>query len=139
MEKYIALNEGPLQLQDELAFLPNEESGAVVYFVGYVRGATKGRLVSYLEFESYDQMAISEMDKIIHTASKRWPIIKAMICHAKGIVQVGELAVIVGVACGHRKEAFEACAYMIDTLKVTVPIWKREFFEDGAVWVSAHP
>ena len=84
-------------------------------------------------------MAISELRKIAEQAKERWPVQRIAIHHRVGTLLVKEIAVIIAVATPHRKAAFEACQYAIDTLKETVPIWKKEFFEDGAVWVSAHP
>ena len=84
-------------------------------------------------------MAISEFEKIVAKASELWPIHKTAILHALGKKQIGELAVVIAVSAAHRDAAFKACRYIIDTLKKTVPIWKKEIFEDGEVWVAAHP
>jgi molybdopterin synthase catalytic subunit len=114
-------------------------SGGIVVFVGTVRDATKGKSVKWLEFECYEKMALKEMRKIADEAKSRWGLHKVVIHHRTGLVPIGEEAVVIAVSSPHRKEAFEACAYAIDTLKETVPIWKKEVFEDGEVWVSAHP
>lgn len=108
-------------------------------FIGTVRNNTKGKKVVRLEFEAYDSMALSEMKKIADLATSKWPLHEVLICHRTGILQVGEVPVVIAVAAAHRDAAFEACRFIIDTLKQTVPIWKKEFFEDGAVWVAAHP
>ena len=84
-------------------------------------------------------MAIKELDKIADTIFEKWPVKKLAIHHRVGNLEIGEVAVAIAISCPHRKNAFEACAYAIDTLKETVPIWKKEIFEDGEVWVSAHP
>jgi len=115
------------------------ESGGIDVFIGIVRNATKGKPVIRLEFEAYEPMAIAEMEKIIKHAEERWPIQKALIHHRTGILEVGEVPVIIAVSAAHRAAAFDACRYIIDTLKQTVPIWKKEVFEDGEVWVAAHP
>ena len=84
-------------------------------------------------------MAISEFKKIVATAQEKWPIHKIAILHALGRKEIGDLAVVIAVSAAHRDAAFKACRYIIDTLKQTVPIWKKEIFEDGEVWVAAHP
>jgi molybdopterin synthase catalytic subunit len=104
-----------------------------------VRNATKGKQVVRLEFEAYEKMAVSELNKIAEEVVKRWPVHKIVIHHRTGILEVGEVPVIIAVSAAHRAAAFDACRYTIDTLKQTVPIWKKEVFEDGEVWVAAHP
>jgi molybdopterin synthase catalytic subunit len=84
-------------------------------------------------------MAIKEMEKIADQAYQQWPVQKILIHHRVGVLQIGEIPVIIAVSAAHRDAAFEACRFLIDTLKQTVPIWKREIFEDGEVWVAAHP
>jgi molybdopterin synthase catalytic subunit len=117
----------------------SDSSGAIDVFIGTTRNATDQRRVLYLEFESHKPMAIRELEKIVDEACNRWPILKAAVVHRLGRVDIGEEAVVIAVSSPHRKAAFEACEYIIDTLKQTVPIWKREVFEDGQVWVAAHP
>ena len=92
-----------------------------------------------LEFEAYAPMAISEMTKIAAEVEQRWQAHHVVIHHRVGSLAIGDIAVIIAVSTPHRKAAFEACQYAIDTLKETVPIWKKEIFEDGEVWVAAHP
>ena len=113
--------------------------GGIDVFIGTVRHATKGKKVVGLEFEAYEKMAVSEFGKIVDQARKNWPIHKTAILHAVGKKKIGELAVVIAVSAAHRDAAFMACRYIIDTLKQTVPIWKKEIFEDGEVWVNAHP
>ena len=108
-------------------------------FIGTVRNATKGKKVTRLEFEAYEAMAIAEMEKIAKQAFEKWPLQKVLIHHRTGVLEVGEVPVVIAVSAAHRAAAFDACRYIIDTLKQTVPIWKKEFFEDGEVWVAAHP
>ena len=115
------------------------QSGGIDVFVGTVRDATKGKPVVRLEFEAYKSMAIKEMEKIAGQAHNKWPVQKILIHHRIGVLQIGEIPVIIAVSAAHRDAAFEACRYIIDTLKQTVPIWKKEIFEDGEVWVAAHP
>jgi len=108
-------------------------------FIGTVRNVTKGKPVIRLEFEAYEPMALAEIEKIVKQVFIHWPVQKVLIHHRTGILQVGEIPVIIAVSAAHRAAAFEACRYIIDTLKQTVPIWKKEIFEDGEVWVAAHP
>lgn len=115
------------------------QSGGIDVFIGTVRDATKGKKVVRLEFESYEKMALSEMTKIAEDILKKWPVHKVLIHHRTGILQVGDVPVIIAISAAHRDAAFEACRYAIDTLKQTVPIWKKEVFEDGEAWVAAHP
>ncbi len=120
-------------------FVTNEEVGGSTLFIGTVRNQTQGKKVLRLDFEAYARMAISEMQKIAEQASERWPVKKIAIHHRVGSLGIGEIAVIIAVSAAHRRATFEACQYAIDTLKETVPIWKKEIFEDGEVWVAAHP
>lgn len=115
------------------------ESGGIDVFIGTVRNTTKDKKVIRLEFEAYESMAIAELKKIAGQAFETWPVQKILIHHRNGILQVGEVPVIIAVSAAHRAAAFDACRFIIDTLKQTVPIWKKEFFEDGEVWVAAHP
>jgi molybdopterin synthase catalytic subunit len=115
------------------------ESGGIDVFIGTVRNATKGKKVVRLEFEAYEKMAITEMEKIAVYAKNNWPIQKLLIHHRNGVLAIGEIPVVIAVSAAHRDAAFDACRYVIDTLKQTVPIWKKEIFEDGEVWVAAHP
>lgn len=92
-----------------------------------------------LEFEAYEKMAIAEMEKIARYAISNWSLQKLWIHHRTGSLSVGEIPVVIGAAAPHRDAAFDACRYVIDTLKQTVPIWKKEVFEDGEYWVAAHP
>lgn len=114
-------------------------AGGIVVFVGTVRNATKGKAVVHLDFEAYEKMALKEMRKIADQAIERWNLHDMAIHHRTGVVPIGEEAVVIACSSAHRKEAFQACEYAIDTLKETVPIWKKEVFEDGEIWVSAHP
>jgi molybdopterin synthase catalytic subunit len=117
----------------------DDAAGGLVVFTGTVREQTQNRKVTHLEFESYVPMAVKEMKKIAEEADKRWNTIHICIHHRVGTLEVGEIPVVIAVSTPHRKAAFEACEYCIDQLKETVPIWKKEFFEGGEVWVAAHP
>ncbi|MCL4166627.1 UNVERIFIED_CONTAM: hypothetical protein GTU68_014979 [Idotea baltica] len=135
----IKLDKNPLDVAKAIDHVSDGTVGGIDVFIGTVRDATKGRRVIALEFEAYEKMAISEFEKIVHQASELWPIHKVAIFHALGRKEIGELAVVIAVSAPHRDAAFKACRYVIDTLKQTVPIWKKEIFEDGEIWVAAHP
>lgn len=117
----------------------DSSAGGNTLFVGTVRDQTKGKRVLRLDFEAYEPMAIKEMTKIAQFIESKWQALHVAIHHRVGSLAIGEIAVIIAIATPHRKAAFEACEYAIDTLKETVPIWKKEIFEDGEVWVAAHP
>lgn len=121
------------------AELSDAHSGGICVFVGTVREFTQGEEVVSLEFETYKKMALKEMDKIAVDAMGKWKLNKVIIRHAIGLKKVEAPVVVVGASSAHRDACFEACRYLIDTLKETVPIWKKEMFENKTVWVSAHP
>lgn len=135
----IEISEEALSEQKCLDFVKADEVGGLVLFVGTVRNHTKGKEVLRLDFEAYTPMAISEMNKIAIAAIEKFAIHKIAFHHRVGTLQIGEIPVIIAVSAAHRGAAFQACEYAIDTLKATVPIWKKEYFEDGEVWVSATP
>jgi molybdopterin synthase catalytic subunit len=110
--------------------------GALCLFVGVVRDENDGRKVLRLEYEAYEEMALEMMGEIEAQVRHRWPVTDVRLLHRLGRLEVGEPSVAVVVSSPHRVEAFEACRYAIDTLKATVPIWKKEFGEDGAVWLE---
>lgn len=135
----IQLLDHPLDVKKCTDFVASDSTGGTTVFIGTVRNQTKGKPVLRLDFEAYAPMAISEMRKIAEQATEQWKCEKVSIHHRVGTLEIGEIAVVIAVATPHRKAAFEACQYCIDTLKETVPIWKKEIFEDGEVWVAAHP
>jgi molybdopterin converting factor subunit 1 len=114
------------------------DAGGVVSFVGNVREVARGHEIEYLEYEAYPEMAEREMEKIAEEAALQWPGTRVAIAHRVGHLEIGEAAVVVVAASAHREEAFAACRFAIDTLKVRVPIWKREVARDGAYWVDDH-
>ena len=128
-----------LDLQICYDFVVDASCGGIVTFVGTVRNDTRGKEVKQLDFSTYTPMALKEMQKIADMALAKFSIVKIAIHHAEGVLQVGDIPVIIAVSAKHRKAAFEACQFAIDTLKKTVPIWKKEHFSDGEVWVNAHP
>ena len=111
-------------------------SGAIVVFLGVVRGEDQGRKVQYLEYDAYRPMAEKEMRKIGEEALGRWPAARIAMRHRFGRLEVGETALVIAVSAPHRAEAFEACRYAIDRIKETVPIWKKEVWEDGEAWLE---
>ncbi|WP_281542870.1 molybdenum cofactor biosynthesis protein MoaE [Maribacter aestuarii] len=119
--------------------LSDAESGGICVFVGTVREFTNKEEVVALEFETYTTMALKEMEKIAERAIDKWALNKVVMRHAVGEKGVAEPVVIVGASSAHREACFEACRFLIDTLKETVPIWKKEKFKNKTVWVSAHP
>ena len=135
----IRLTDEKLQVTDALQEVQSDRAGAVDMFIGTVRNHTQDRSVARLDYEAYDAMAVKEMEKLAAQVCERWPVEKIVIYHRKGTLEIGDIAVIIAVATPHRQEAFDACKYTIDTLKQTVPIWKKEIFDDGEIWVSAHP
>ena len=128
-----------LMVQDCYDFVQDASCGGIALFVGTVRNSTKNKEVTLLDFSAYEPMALKEMQKIADLAFTKFQIHKIAIHHAVGELQIGEIPVIIAVSSAHRKAAFEACKFAIDTLKETVPIWKKEHFEDGEVWVNSHP
>ena len=139
MKIEIELLTTPLDVQHCIDFVSTDDAGGIDVFIGTVRNATKGKPVLRLEFEAYDLMAIAEIRKIAEQAKEKFGAKKIALHHGVGILQIGEAAVVIAVSAPHRAAAFDACRYCIDTLKETVPIWKKEIFEDGEVWVAAHP
>lgn len=119
--------------------LSHPKSGGICVFVGTVREFTNNEEVVSLEFETYKAMAIKEMRKIADQAMEKWQLNMVVIRHAVGAKEIEEPVVVIGASSAHRDACFTACRFMIDTLKETVPIWKKEIFKNKTVWVSAHP
>jgi molybdopterin synthase catalytic subunit len=135
----IKISSEPISIQTCIDWAMSPESGGIDVFIGTVRNSTNSKAVIRLEFEAYEKMALAEMQKIARQVIEKWPVQKLLIHHRTGILAIGEIPVVIAVSAAHRAAAFEACRYVIDTLKQTVPIWKKEIFEDGEVWVAAHP
>ena len=114
----------------------NPCDGALCLFVGVVRAETEGRRVLYLEYEAYEEMALAQMAEIAAEARRRFPVTEVRLVHRLGRLEIGEASVVVAVASPHRDEAFRACRFAIDTLKVLVPIWKKEYYADGSAWLG---
>lgn len=139
MKSDIQIINTTINIQSCISGVMSPECGGIDVFIGTVRNKTKDKTVVRLEFEAYEKMALSEMQKIVDFAFEQWPLHKVILHHRTGVLDIGEVPVVISVAAAHRDAAFEACRYIIDTLKQTVPIWKKEIFEDGEVWVAAHP
>jgi len=135
----IEIVEQPIDFGKVVSEVQRNGAGAISLFLGTIRDHTKDKAVVHLEYESYDQMAVSEMKKIVDAASAKWTDLAVAIVHRVGRLEIGEVAVAIAVSTPHREASFAACKYIIDTLKQTVPIWKKEVFSDGDDWVSAHP
>jgi molybdopterin synthase catalytic subunit len=127
----------PIDVRALLRAVRHPGAGAVVFFLGTTRNQNAGRRVVRLEYEAFTRMAEREMRALADAAKRRWPLKKVAMSHRIGVVPVGEASVGIAVASGHRAEAFEACHWLIDRLKEIVPIWKKEHFRGGAVWIGA--
>lgn len=127
----------PIDVTALTAAVAHPAAGATVTFLGTTRNHNDGRRVIRLEYEAYPEMALAEMRKIGETARQRWPIEQIAIVHRIGVVPIGEASVAIAVSAGHRAAAFEACHFAIDRLKQVVPIWKKEYFEGGEVWIGS--
>lgn len=114
------------------------ESGAVATFDGRVRNHAREKPVTHLHYEAFEEMALKELEKIRAEAMQRWPLNGMAIVHRVGRMEIGESSVFIAVSSAHRSDAFEACRFAIDTLKTTVPIWKKEHYEDGEVWIEGY-
>lgn len=135
----IKITEKPIDVQKVIDTATSLGAGAVNVFIGTVRNTAHGKNVVWLEYEAYESMAVAEIRKIIDEASHRWPLLGWAVSHRVGTLKPAEVSVVVAVSAPHRRESFEACQFIIDTLKEKVPIWKKEVFEDGEEWVSARP
>jgi molybdopterin synthase catalytic subunit len=135
-EDVFEITREPIDISGLRARVLEGASGAVVIFDGVARNNTKGRATLFLEYEGYTEMALRTLRQIGEEVRERWPINHVGIIHRLGRVEITESSVVIVVASAHRRVAFEACHYAIDRLKKIVPIWKKEYFEDGAVWVE---
>ncbi|HEY3152178.1 MAG TPA: molybdenum cofactor biosynthesis protein MoaE [Candidatus Binatia bacterium] len=126
----------PIDLNELVLFVTDPEAGAIATFIGTTRNNNEGRKVIGLDYEAYPQMAEKELARIGEDAKKQWPICRMAIVHRLGPVKIGEASVIIAVSSAHRDAAFAACRYAIEEIKKTVPIWKKEVFEGGEVWIG---
>ncbi len=139
MNVNISISEEELSIDACYNFVLTEECGGNALFVGTTRNINKEEKVVHLEFETYDAMAIKVMNQIAEEAIAKYKVDRIAIHHRKGRVGIKDIAVIIAVSSPHRDAAFKACRYSIDQLKERVPIWKKEFLENGSYWVNARP
>lgn len=137
--QYACIVRDPIDTSRVLSSLKRGEDGAALAFEGVVRNQTRGRKTLYLVYEAYEEMAWQQMEGLATQALQQFQIRDVSIVHRLGRLEIGETSVLIAVASAHRAAAFDACRWLIDTLKRTVPIWKKEHFEDGAVWADGDP
>jgi MoaE-MoaD fusion protein len=133
------VSEQPLSMDALIAEVLGPEMGGLVTFTGIVRDHSRGQSIAHLEYEAYGEMAERELRKIGAQVEERWPEVRYAVAHRIGRLAIGDPAVMIAAAAPHRPSAFEACRFIIDTLKQTVPIWKKEFATTGAYWVEENP
>ncbi|MNK43986.1 Molybdopterin synthase catalytic subunit [compost metagenome] len=132
----IAITTAPIDLAAAEALLHHPRAGGIVTFAGTVRNHAHGREVVSLSYEAYPEMAQAQLESLAQEISARWPVYRVVLIHRIGTLEIGDAAVFVGVASAHRDVAFEACRHGIETIKSEVPIWKKETFVGGEVWVE---
>ena len=135
----IEIVDAPIAAEAIVAAMKAGSDGAVCVFDGIVRDNTRGRKTLYLDYEAYREMALEQMQRLAGEAVEKFGVRDVATVHRLGRLMVGETSVLIVVASAHRASAFEACRWLIDTLKKTVPIWKKETFVDGAVWADGKP
>ena len=138
----VTIGRGPVDIEALERAVTDPSAGATVTFAGTTRNGNAGRRVLRLEYEAYEPMALSEMRKLAREAGERFNIVRIAIQHRVGFVEIGETSVALAVSAAHRAEAFDACRFAIDRLKEVVPVWKKEYFEGGEVWIgcqTSHP
>ena len=135
----IALREEPLDAATIGNQIRTDGDGALITFEGVVREGSRGKTVKGLVYEAYGTMALRQMERLAEEARGRWPISDVAIVHRLGHLKVGEVSVVIAIAAAHRGEAFDACEWVIDELKRTVPIWKKEIYTDGEAWIDDRP
>jgi molybdopterin synthase catalytic subunit len=139
MGALIEITEQSISTDEVVARLADPANGAVVTFIGVVRGVTEGRETLYLEYEAYPEMAEMVLQQIADEIRERWTDIRAVaIVHRVGRLEIGETAVVIALAASHRAQTFDALRYAIDRIKDIAPIWKKEYWADGAAWRSEH-
>src|SRR5467141_4108582 len=126
----------PIDMVALVSHVRAPEDGAIVTFDGFVRNQPHNRPTLYLDYEAYESMALAKMHEIATQLHEKFAIHRVAIVHRLGRLEIGETSVFIAVSSAHRAAAFDACRFAIDTLKRTVPIWKKEYFEDGAVWAD---
>ena len=135
----VELVRGRIERAEVVRSFVQPEDGALVVFEGTARNNTRGRRTLYLDYEAYESMAARELEKLAVEAQRKFAVREVAVVHRLGRVEIGETSVLIAVASAHRAAAFDACRWIIDTLKRTVPIWKKEHFADGSVWADGEP
>jgi molybdopterin synthase catalytic subunit len=131
-----ALVQKPIDIPALVGEVRADQDGAIVTFDGFVRNQSHGRPTLYLDYEAYEPMALAKMKEIGQLLHEKYAIHRVSMVHRLGRLQIGETSVFIAISAPHRAAAFDACRFAIDTLKRTVPIWKKEYFEDGAIWAD---
>ncbi len=134
----IRIVEGPIDRNAVIEGASSSKAGAIVTFDGVVRNHARGKKVTHLYYEAYPEMAEKEMEKIREETIRRWSLEGMSMAHRTGRLEIGDSSVFIAISSAHRAEAFEACRFAIDSLKTTVPIWKKEHYEDGEIWIEGY-
>lgn len=132
----LAVTREPIDVPAVMAGVEDETVGGVVLFTGTVRKFSRGKRVQYLEYDAYEEMAERKLAEIAQEMRARWPVERVAIRHRFGRLEIGEAALVVAVGAAHRAEAFDACRYAVEEIKHSLPVWKKEVWEDGEVWVG---
>lgn len=135
----IDLSAEAISIDPYYQFLQDPVAGGICLFIGTIRNKNQGKGVKALTMDAYPPMALKQIELLCDQAAAKWPIERIALVHRTGPLKIGDIAVLIGVTCIHRAEAFKACEWLIDTLKKEVPIWKNEFYEDGSSWLVPHP
>ena len=134
----IRIVDGPIDRNAVIEGASSSKAGAIVTFDGVVRNHARGKKVTHLFYEAYPEMAEKEMKKIRQETLERWSLEGMAMAHRTGRLEIGDSSVFIAISAAHRAEAFEACRFAIDSLKTTVPIWKKEHYEDGEIWIEGY-
>jgi MoaE-MoaD fusion protein len=137
--RHVSIIRDPIESHTVVDKIKRGADGAAVVFEGVVRNQTRGRKTLYLDYQAYEEMALRQMEALAERALTQFPIRDLAMVHRLGRLEIGATSVLIVVTSAHRAAAFDACRWLIDTLKRTVPIWKKEYFEDGAVWADGEP
>ena len=135
-KKLFEITTEPISVDEVCNRVSNSAVGAIVSFSGIVRGSNAGRMVRFLEYETYPEMAELTLAQVADEIKEKWPIEEVSIVHRVGRQEIGDTSVVIAIASGHRDGAFEAGRYAIDRIKEIVPIWKKEYFEGGEIWID---
>lgn len=136
---HVAVQPQPIEIGEVLRHVEGAAEGGVAVFLGRVRNHARGRTVLKLDYEAYVPMAEAELARLADEARRRFAVGSVAAVHRTGTLAIGEVAVAIAVSAGHRPAAFDACRWLIDELKRSVPIWKREWYGDGSQWIAEHP